>query len=261
MQDFVKTIIKEAGFIAKGYYMEGVEKDFKTDPTDIVTVADKEVSNFIIEKIRANFPDHGIISEEEKDEINPNAEYTWVIDPIDGTRNFANHIGDWCVMIGLLKNREPYIGAIYDALADELFFAEVGKGAFLNDKTIKVSNSEDLKYFSFVFNPGWIRSGSLYNSTVENYQRYSNFYKNLMGDTGHWFSSNGSRLCLCRLACGRIDAVIINGGLFHDNLPGAIIAMEAGATFTNCHGGKWQYDEKDIIAANPNLHKKLMDLF
>ncbi len=261
MQDFVKTIIKEAGFIAKGYYFEGVEKGFKTDPTDIVTVADKEVSNFIIQKIRQNFPEHGIISEEEKDEINHNAEYTWVIDPIDGTRNFANHIGDWCVMIGIMKNRLPYIGAIYDALSDELFFAEVSKGAFLNGQPIQVGNVEDVQISNLVFQAGIIRQGSPYSSTPENYYRYLNFYKNLMGDDGHWILSTGSRMSLCRLACGRVDAVVLNAGVFHDNLPGFIICTEAGAKFTDSKGEKWQYDEMGIVAANPKLHQKLLELF
>lgn len=261
MQDFLKTIIKEAGFIAKGYYIEGVEKDFKSDPTDIVTIADKKVSNFIISKIRENFSDHGIISEEEKDEINPDAEYTWVIDPIDGTNNFANHIGDWCVMIGLMKNRQPYLSAIYDALSDELFFAEVGKGAFLNDKIIHVSDNDDMNHFSIVFQAGQIRGDSPYNSKPEILKRYLSFYKNLMGETGHWVGSNGSRLSLCRLACGRKDAVVLNAGVFHDNLPSYIIATEAGAVFTNSQGLPWQYEDMDIVVAGPKLHKKLMELF
>ena len=261
MQEFLKEIIKEAGFIAKGYYHEGVEKSYKSDPTDIVTVADKEVSNFIIDKIKHRFPEHGIISEEEKDEINPNAEYTWVIDPIDGTRNFANHISDWCVMIGLMKNRLPYLGAIYDAMNEELFFAEVGQGAFLNGKQIKTSDSDDIKSFSLVFQAGIIRPGSPYSSTLENYARYLNFYKNLMGQDGHWMGSTGSRLSLCRIACGRLDAAVLNGGLFHDNLPGYVIVTEAGANFTNSKGEKWKYDEWDILVANPSLHKKLLELF
>lgn len=261
MLEFIKTVIKEAGFIAKGYYIEGVEKGFKSDPTDIVTVADKEVSNFIIEKIRKNFPDHGIISEEEKDEINPKAQYTWVIDPIDGTNNFANHIGDWCVMIGIMENRRPYIGAIYDALADELFFAEVGKGAFLNDKKIQVSNSDDLDHFSIVFQAGQIRGSSTYNSKPEILKRYIKFYNNLMAEKGHWVGSSGSRLSLCRLACGRKDAVVLNAGVFHDNLPGLIITTEAGAIFTNSQGLPWQYDDMDIVVANPKLHKKIMEFF
>lgn len=261
MQDFLKAIIKEAGFIAKGYYHEGVEKNYKSDPTDIVTVADKEVSNFIIDKIKHRFPEHGIISEEEKDEYNPSAEYTWVIDPIDGTRNFANHISDWCVMIGLMKNRLPYLGAIYDAMNDELFFAETGKGAFLNEQPISVSSTDDLKSFSLIFQAGIIRPGSTYSSTPENYPRFIQFYNNLMGDDGHWITSTGSRLNMCRIACGRIDAMVANAGVFHDNLPGYVICTEAGATFTNSKGLPWQYHEMDVVVANPKLHQKLLELF
>ncbi|EKD43664.1 MAG: hypothetical protein ACD_72C00186G0002 [uncultured bacterium] len=261
MQDFLKEVIKEAGYIAKGYYHEGVEKSFKSGPTDIVTVADLAVSDFIVDKIKHAYPDHGVISEEVEEELNPSAEYTWVIDPIDGTHNFSNHISEWCVMIGLMKNRKPYLGAIYDAMNDELFFAEVGKGAFLNDKPIKVSDCDDIKAFTLVFQAGAIRAGSPYSSTQENYTRYLNFYKNLMGDDGHWVGSTGSRLTMCRVACGRLDAMIVNAGVFHDNLPGYVICTEAGAVFTNSKGLPWQYDEMDLLVANPKLHQKLLELF
>ena len=82
-----------------------------------------------------------------------------------------------------------------------------------------------------------------------------------MGDDGHWMGSTGSRLSLCRIACGRLDAAVLNGGLFHDNLPGYVIVTESGANFTNSKGEKWKYDEWDILVANPSLHKKLLELF
>jgi len=82
-----------------------------------------------------------------------------------------------------------------------------------------------------------------------------------MGDDGHWILSTGSRMSLCRLACGRLDAVVLNAGVFHDNLPGYIICTEAGAKFTDSKGEKWQYDEMGIVVANPKLHKKLLGLF
>lgn len=261
MQDFLKEIIKEAGFLAKGYYHEGVEHTMKSDPTNLVTIADTTVSDFIIGKIKEKYPDHGIISEEEKEEINPNAQYTWVIDPIDGTRNFANHIAFWCVMIGLMKNRQPYLGAIYDALNDELFFAETGKGAFLNGAPIKVSACDDLESFSLSFCHGSIRSGSPYNSTPENHQRYLKFYHNLIGENGHWVSNMGCMLPTCGVASGRVDAIVHNSALFHDYLAAYVICTEAGAIFTNSRGEPWQYTDKDIVVANKKLHPKLIKLF
>jgi len=108
MQQFLKTTIKQAGQLAKQYYQKGIKVSIKSEPSDVVTDADIAVENFLIKKIREKYPDHGIIAEE-SEEVNPDAEYLWVIDPIDGTRNFSRHIAVWCTMVGITKNGKPYI--------------------------------------------------------------------------------------------------------------------------------------------------------
>jgi myo-inositol-1(or 4)-monophosphatase len=258
MKNFIKQIIREAGYLAKDYYHKGVEQGFKSDPTDIVTVADREVEKFLVEKIQEKYPEHGIISEEREGEINPGAEYTWVIDPIDGTRNFAKHIAVWCTMIGLAKNGQPYMGAVYDALNDELFFGEIGKGAFCNDKKIKVSNQENIQYCFIVYSGGVVSDGP-YNA--QNFVGYKKFYQNLVYDCGHWVHQYGTALSICHLATGRVDATMFNAGLYHDYLPGYVIATEAGAKFTDSDGNDWKRGRKDIVVANPKLHQKLLKLF
>ncbi|MDO8626681.1 MAG: inositol monophosphatase [Candidatus Magasanikbacteria bacterium] len=259
MQKFLQDIIKEAGFLAKGYYLEGVAHAYKSSPSDIVTVADKETEIFLVNKIKEKFPDHGIITEERAGEINPGAEYTWVIDPIDGTRNFANKISHWCVMIGITKNGQPFLGAIYDAMNDELYFAEAGKGAFLNDKKITVNENDDVQNSFMDFSPGHMNTGSPYDS--EKYPDYLRFYNNLMGERGKWIFNYGSMLGACYVAAGRMDAVLKNGPMYHDFLAAFVIATEAGARATDCEGNIWQRGRKDMVIANPKLHPKLMDLF
>lgn len=259
MDEFLKTIIKEAGYLAKGFYHEGVEHHIKFDATDLVTEADKAANKFLIDKIRERYPDHGIISEEEAEEINPGAEYTWVIDPIDGTRNFANHIAYWCVMVGIAKNGQPYMGAIYDAMNDELFFAEVGKGVFLNDTPIKVSDRVDPYTATINFSIGRFGNGSPYDT--EYFPDFMRFFQNICRPHGMWMQNYGSMLCVCHLAAGRIDAVLLNGLLYHDVLAAYVIAVESGAKFTDCKGKNWQRGEKTIVVANSKLHDKLMELF
>jgi len=261
MQEFLKQIIREAGFIAKGYYDVGVDFEEKGDPTDIVTKADREVSNFLIEKIREKYPDHGIISEEEPDEINAGAEYTWVMDPIDGTRNFANRIAMWCTMIGITKNGKPYMGAVYNAINDELFFAEAGQGAYLNDKKIYASEVDDLKSFSLSFSAGQIRGNKEYDVPKDLLNKYLDFYNNLLKDDGHWVSNWSTALTFCYVADGRLDAHVMCGGLYHDYLAPYIICREAGVLFTDSEGNDWQRGRKDVVVANPKLHKKLLELF
>ena len=167
MQEFLQKLVKEAGLLAKEFYKEGIVFETKVNESDLVTKGDQEVSNFVINKIREEYPEHGIISEEEKDPINPDAEYVWVIDPIDGTRNFANHIGVWCSMIGITKNGEPHIGAIYDPNNDELFFAEAGKGSFMNGERIRVRDYDNLEHCYLVFS-----NGMRDYCGAKNYERY-----------------------------------------------------------------------------------------
>ena len=261
MLEFAKQLAKEAGYIAKGYYNNGVSHRFKSNLSDLVTDADIAVSDFIIEKIKEKYPTHGIISEEAKDDYNGDAEYVWVIDPIDGTRNFAKHIAVWCVMIGLVKNNEPHIGVIYDAMNDELFYAEKNKGAFCNGEKIKVGSFEDVRHCFTIFSNGEINKDSAYSVSVQKFKKYLKFYNNLMGETGHWFSSYGTMLSVCHLAAGRVDVLLNNSGLFHDYLAGYVIATEAGAVWTDCEGEKWGKGKSDVVVANPKLHPKLLKLF
>jgi myo-inositol-1(or 4)-monophosphatase len=260
MNEFVQEIIKEAGYIAKRYYEKGVKSEYKSSLVDVVTVADREVNDFLVKKIREKYPEHGIISEEEKEEINPGAEYTWVMDPIDGTRNFAKHIAFWCTMIGITKNGVPYIGAIYDAINDELFFAEKDKGAFLNGRQIRVDNYKEIEHNFLVFSGGMNSVNGPYDAR-EAFPRYKKFGENLIGEKGFWIQNYGSSLSIAHLAAGRIDSVVVNVGLYHDYLAPLVIATEAGAKWTNSKGQPWQRGEMDIVVANPDLHVKLLGLF
>ncbi|MBU2542659.1 inositol monophosphatase [Patescibacteria group bacterium] len=259
MLEFAKNLARDAGSLALGYYKEGINQRFKSDPTDVVTDADIAVSDFIIEKIKETYPEHGIISEESEENINETAEYVWVVDPIDGTRNFAKHIAFWCTMIGITKNGEPYVGVVYDAINDELFYAERNKGAYLDGKKITVSNHKEVEHSFLVFSLGVVDENSSYNP--DRFAEYQKFYNNLIGDNGHWTHNYGSMLESCHLAAGRIDVVINSCALYWDYLAPYVICTEAGAKWTDCEGKKWEKGKMDIVVANPNLHKKLLELF
>jgi len=260
MENFLKEIIKEAGYLAKGYFHEGVTHSTKSCPADLVTEADKEVSRFLIDKIAKKFPAHGIISEEEPDEINPGAEYTWVIDPIDGTRNFANHIAYWCTMIGIDKAGAPYLGAVYDAMNDELFFAKVGYGSYLNEKKICVSDGENLESCFLVFNTG-LKNNPVYKS--EKFDDYVKAYNKIIKEQagGLKLYNYGSMLSVCQLAAGRINGALQNAGLYHDYLAPYVIVTEAGGKWTDSRGQAWKKGGRDIVVAGPKMHAKLLKFF
>lgn len=259
MLEFAKNLARDAGSMALGYYKEGVSHRYKSSPSDLVTEADVAVSDFVIDRIKQTFPDHGIISEEVDDVHNGESEYVWVIDPIDGTRNFANHIAVWCTMIGIEKNGEPYIGVVYDAINDELFWAQAGEGAYCNNEKIEASNHSEVDHSFMVYSAGVVDELSPYSP--HEFERYRKFHDNLMGDNGHWISNHGTMLECCHLAAGRIDAVLKNCGLYWDYLAPSVICTEAGALWTDSEGKKWKKGKLDVVVANPKLHAKLLKLF
>ncbi len=253
MDTFLKKIIKEGGMIAKKFFDKGVTHTTKAHLGDLLTEADMEVSNYLVTQIHKAYPDHHIFSEEMDEEINPGAQYEWVIDPIDGTRNFAMGIPMWCVLVAVLKDGELHMSAVYNPTADELFFAEAGKGATMNEKEIHVNNTETTEHgfgicarssTDFPFREEFVRA---MNEIVDN--------------TNTWVHSFGTMLGVCYVANGGIDFFFANTGYDFDNLAPALIAREAGALVTDCDGNEWKRDRHDIVIANPKLHPKLMEFF
>ena len=257
MQEFLKQTIQEAGAIAKGYFDNGV-KSIKTKSSvgDLVTEADVAVSEFIVEKIKKAYPDHTIFSEEVGEKINAGGEYEWVIDPIDGTRNFANGIPFWCTIIAVVRNGETWLGAVYNALSGDLFFAEKGKGAFLNGNKISVNNTQSLDHAFGIM--ARANNAGVYGDYIE---RYRVFAVNLTTKTDAWVCNHATMLITCHLASGGADFFAANAGLDWDYLAPALIAEEAGAIVTNSYGEPWTRGRQDIIIANPDLHPKVMALF
>ncbi len=257
MQEFLKQTIQEAGAIAKGYFDNGVTH-IKTKSTigDLVTEADVAVSDFIVNKIKEAYPDHTIFSEEVGEKINEGQEYEWVIDPIDGTRNFANGIPFWCTIIAVVKNGETWLGAVYNAISGDLFFAEKGKGAFLNDIKILVNNTQSIDQ-AF----GIMAKANKAGTYGDHIERFRVFAVNLTTNTDSWVCNYATMLALCHVSSGGMDFFVSNAGLDWDYLAPVLIAQEAGAVATNGYGEPWTRGRQDIVVANTDLHPKVMQLF
>ncbi len=143
--EFIKTLTREAGqkvLEARDKHLEVSSKE--GDSRNLVTNVDLEVNRFITERINAEFPSELIYSEETKDKVNESGNF-WSVDPIDGTSNFARSIPHFAVVISWMENGEPTMGAIYNPVTNELFSFDKSQGAFLNDKSIKVSDVNVLK--------------------------------------------------------------------------------------------------------------------
>lgn len=257
MEDFLKQIIKEAGDLALDYFHKGVTFETKSHIADLVTVADLETSKFLVSAIHEKYPDHTVRSEELKEPINGGAQYEWVIDPIDGTRNFANGIPMWCIIIALVYNGETELGAVYNPVADELFFAKKNHGATLNGMPIKVSEKKDFDFATAQFS----RISKMVGPYGEKIEEFKRFGERINSDTNIWVHNFGCILGMCFVASGGIDIFVNNAGLDHDYLAAVLIAREAGAVVTDSEGNEWLRGRQDIVGANPKLHSKVMELF
>jgi len=245
------TAAQEAGNLIKAYFHGSFKVDNKEGINNLVTEVDMLCEAKIIEIIKSNYPTHTIISEEEGSEEN-NSDYKWIIDPIDGTVNFAHHIPICCVSIGLSYKDQMLLGVVYNPMMNELFFAEKGKGAFLNDQPIRVSEKTDFRKACLV-------TGFPYKWPDENEHPIKVFERFIL--QGLPVRRLGSAaIDLCWVACGRFD------GFWEYNLnpwdiaAGYLIVEEAGGRITNFDGAPYSVYDKQTLATNGHMHNEMIAL-
>jgi myo-inositol-1(or 4)-monophosphatase len=216
---------------------------------NLVTQADFAADKAIREVIKRNHPDHGIVSEEDV-EVLSNSDYKWIIDPIDGTVNFANGIPICCVSIGLEYKGEMLMGAVFNPIMNEYFIAEKGKGAFLNDQKISVSDKPDLLTSCLV-------TGFPHNYLYEENGPLQVFEKFIR--KGIPVRRLGSAaIDLCWVAAGRFDGFYEHQLHAWDSAAGFIIVEEAGGKVTNLKGEKYSPYKFGLIATNGRIHNELV---
>lgn len=240
--------VKEASTVLRKKFKKQIQISSKKDRS-LVTDVDLKAEKAIIKLIKKNFPSHSILSEEIGGKIGE--KYTWVIDSLDGTTNYTRSIPFFSISIALLCQRNPILGVVFNPINKELYFAEKGKGAFLNGKRLKGGQQKILSKAIISFNK---------------YRAKEDFKKlhRIIGITGGkcaTFRILGSvALALCYLAAGKVDALFGIGNSPWDFAAGALIIKEAGGKVTNLEGKDWQINEKNIIAANEKIHNQLLKL-
>jgi myo-inositol-1(or 4)-monophosphatase len=212
---------------------------------DIVTNVDVECQDAIIKIIKEKFPDHDIVSEENVHTDN-DSDYRWFIDPIDGTINYTNGIPIACTSIALMKNDETVLGVVFDPFRDELFVAEKGKGAFLNDNPITVSKKD--KLIDCVVCAAGIRT-SLLDSALSILSR-------IVPNIRHIRDFGSAAIELCYTACGRADCYYCPSIHLWDCAAGVLMIKEAGGMVSNFEGKEWN-NETSVIASNKIVHENL----
>lgn len=218
---------------------------------DLVTEIDLLSESLIVDLIKSHYPGHSILAEEggQTEDI---SEYRWLIDPLDGTMNYAHTYTFFSVSIALEYNGEVVLGVIYDPVRNEMFSAEKGKGAYLNGKLIKTSNTDKLS-------ESLLATGFLHEdeSLVEtNLIHFSNFIWKAQGVR----RDGSAALDLCYVACGRYDGFWELGLHVWDMAAGAFIVKEAEGTITNITGGEFTPYKGEIVASNSLIHSQMVDL-
>ena len=221
----------------------------KAGINNLVTEADHASEKAILAVIKAKFPDHSVLCEE-SGELIQNSTYKWIIDPIDGTINFAHGIPLNCVSIGIEKDGEMLMGAVYNPHLKELFFAERGKGATLNDKPIHISEQTEVASACLVtgFPYTYINTS---NGPLEVFER---FIRN-----GVPVRRLGSAaIDLCWVACGRFDGFYEHKLEAWDSAAGYLIVEEAGGKVTDLNGNKYSPYEHGLLATNGKIHADMI---
>ncbi|MBI2630729.1 inositol monophosphatase [Candidatus Nomurabacteria bacterium] len=237
----------EAGKVLEKYFETEILKEFKEDNTP-VTLADREAEDVIKKIISEVFPGHSILGEETGMTEN-NSEYVWHVDPLNGTRNFANGIPFFGVSIALIKNNELSVGVIYNPVTRSLFYAEKNKGAFLNDKKILVSK-DDENHSMVTIDPG---------KKEEEKQLRRELYKTLPATFRSIRDLGSTAVHLAYVARGGLEANIQLGLQTYDFAAGALLVLEAGGKITKHDGSPWFFPDNKFIASNGVFHDKLIE--
>jgi myo-inositol-1(or 4)-monophosphatase len=238
----------EAGDLIKSYTAGGFAIQSKDSVNNLVTEADHASEKLIISIIRESFPDHYILTEETGAHAT-DSPYKWIIDPIDGTVNFANGIPICCVSIAVEKDGEMLMGAVFNPFMNEFFFAEKDKGAFLNDLPISVSKKAVLMESCLVtgFPYSYPDSGGLLET-----------FGSLIKAGVPVRRLGSAAIDLCWVACGRFDGYYEFSLNAWDSAAGFLIVEEAGGKVTDFSGKRYSPYQEKIIATNGLVHDQLV---
>jgi myo-inositol-1(or 4)-monophosphatase len=220
--------------------------------SDFVTEVDRAAEDAIIDTLHTAYPQHAILAEESgASNPDPAAEYTWIIDPLDGTTNFIHGFPQYCVSIGVQHRGTIAHGVIYDPNRNELFTATRGGGAFLNDRRLRVTKCLRLA-------DALVATGFPFKE-VSRLDIYLRQLKTLMGSCAGVRRAGSAALDLAYVAAGRCDAFWELGLSKWDMAAGALLIQEAGGLVTDPKGEPDYMESGDIVAGTPKVFSELLD--
>ena len=249
--EVAKEAAYEAGEIQLSYFGKKKEIFHKSSEFDLVTHSDKLSEEKIVSIIQANFPGHDILGEESGSHGTHKSEYLWVIDPLDGTTNFAHNFPHFAVSIGLVKNGKIFMGVVHDVCKNELFWAAEGTGAFLNSEPIEVSQIEELKKSLLATGFPCSKEKTLEENFV--------YFKEFVYKSQAVRRPGAAALDLCYVAAGRLDGFWELNLAPWDVTAGTCIVREAGGKVTNFDSEDFNPEIKNIIASNSLIHEYMKE--
>jgi myo-inositol-1(or 4)-monophosphatase len=242
---------RKAGSVINRATLDGAGFEVRAkQQNDFVTRVDHAAEEAILEIVRKSYPDHAVLAEESGAAAGA-AEYQWIIDPLDGTTNFIHGFPQYCVSIAVRHRDVLAHGVIYDPNRNELFTASQGRGAFLNDRRIRVSKC--LRLGDALIGTGFpFREGARIDL-------YTNQLKNLMQKTAGVRRAGAAALDLAYVACGRLDAFWELGLSPWDMAAGALMIQEAGGLVGDLRGDSGYLESGEIACATPKIYPTLLE--
>ncbi len=248
--DVAVGVAREAGAFLKEFSKGPIEISYK-QKSDLVTKADRGSEALILERLHKHFPDHSVVAEESGGEAT-GSEYCWYVDPLDGTTNFAHGFPVYCVSIALAYRGEVIAGVVYDPNREELFQAERGGGAYLNNHRISVSQNANLS-------EGLLATG--FPPFGRNHGLNLKFFFKLTSLSHGIRRAGAAALDLCSVAVGRFEGFWELKLNSWDKAAGALLVMEAGGRVTDLAGGEFSLKKDEIFASNGLVHEAMLEAF
>ncbi len=245
---FAERVAREAGALLLGAY--GRVSAREKGPNDLVTEADTATQHLIARRISEEFPDHTLLAEEEGVVADPGKSWKWIVDPLDGTINFAHGFPFWAVSIGLEHNGRLVVGIVYNPLAKIVYSASLGGGTHRNGEPMRVSGANVLK--------DSLIGAALPTGFDKDADRQLAYFRTMSTDTHSVRRTGSTALNLAFLACGGLDLIYATSVYPWDVAAGILLVTEAGGVVTAIDGSPHQMNQMSLLGSNGLLHAEAL---